>query len=154
MATHFSMLAWEIRDPLSNSRGQRGSLPQTRLRPESFQQGPVHGPAALSPEIKRHLLLGRKAMTNLDSILKSRNITLPTYQESAEVNKRSARDGRLQSRGPSYFHLWSAPLRCAHWMRSLGTQECQCKGHSFSPWPRKVPRATGQLSVCATTKTQ
>ena len=31
-----------------------------------------------SPEIKRHLLLGRKAMTNLDSILKSRDITLPT----------------------------------------------------------------------------
>ena len=31
-----------------------------------------------SPEIKRRLLLGRKAMTNLDSILKSRNITLPT----------------------------------------------------------------------------
>ena len=31
-----------------------------------------------SQEIKRHLLLGRKAMTNLDSILKSRNITLPT----------------------------------------------------------------------------
>ena len=29
-------------------------------------------------EIKRHLLLGRKAMTNLDSILKSRYITLPT----------------------------------------------------------------------------
>ena len=29
-------------------------------------------------EIKRHLLLRRKAMTNLDSILKSRNITLPT----------------------------------------------------------------------------
>ena len=31
-----------------------------------------------SQEIKRCLLLGRKAMTNLDSILKSRNITLPT----------------------------------------------------------------------------
>ena len=30
-----------------------------------------------SQEIKRHLLLGRKAMTNLDSILKSRDITLP-----------------------------------------------------------------------------
>ena len=29
-------------------------------------------------EIKRHLLLGRKVMTNLDSILKSRDITLPT----------------------------------------------------------------------------
>ena len=31
-----------------------------------------------SHEIKRHLILGRKAMTNLDSILKSRDITLPT----------------------------------------------------------------------------
>ena len=29
-------------------------------------------------EIKRHLILGRKVMTNLDSILKSRDITLPT----------------------------------------------------------------------------
>ena len=31
-----------------------------------------------SHEIRRHLLLGRKAMTNLDSVLKSRDITLPT----------------------------------------------------------------------------
>ena len=31
-----------------------------------------------SHEIKRHLLLGRKAMTNIDSILKSRDITFPT----------------------------------------------------------------------------
>ena len=31
-----------------------------------------------SHEIKRHLLLGRRAMTNLDSMLKNRDITLPT----------------------------------------------------------------------------
>ena len=31
-----------------------------------------------SHDIKRHLLLGRKAMTNVDNILKSRDITLPT----------------------------------------------------------------------------
>ena len=31
-----------------------------------------------SHEIKRHLLLGRKAMTSLDSVLKSRDVTLPT----------------------------------------------------------------------------
>ena len=31
-----------------------------------------------SHEIKRHLLLGRKVMTNLDSIFKSKDITLPT----------------------------------------------------------------------------
>ena len=36
----------------------------------------VHG--SCSPEIKRPMSLGRKAMTNLDSILKSRDITLPT----------------------------------------------------------------------------
>ena len=40
-----------------------------------------------SHEIKRHLLLGRKVMTNLDSILKSRDITLPTkvHQVKATV---------------------------------------------------------------------
>ena len=40
--------------------------------------------ADCSLEIKRHLLLGRKAMTNLDSILKSRDITLLT-----KINKTS-----------------------------------------------------------------
>ena len=35
-----------------------------------------------SYEIKRHLLLGRKTMTNLDSILKSRDITLPIKVQS------------------------------------------------------------------------
>ena len=34
-----------------------------------------------SHEIKRHLFFGRKAMINLDSILKSRDITLPTKQK-------------------------------------------------------------------------
>ena len=38
-----------------------------------------------SHEIKRHLLLGRKAMTNLDSILKSRHITLPTKVHLVKV---------------------------------------------------------------------
>ena len=37
-----------------------------------------HSDGDCSDEIKRHLLLGRKVMTNLDSILKSRDITLPT----------------------------------------------------------------------------
>ena len=38
-----------------------------------------------SHEIKRHLLLGRKVMTNLDSILKSRDITLPTKVRLVKV---------------------------------------------------------------------
>ena len=38
-----------------------------------------------SHEIKRRLLLGRKAMTNLDSILKSRDITLPTKVRLVEA---------------------------------------------------------------------
>ena len=47
-----------------------------------------------SHEIKRHLLLGRKVMTNLDSILKSRDITLPTKVPSS------------QSYGFSSSHVW------------------------------------------------
>ena len=38
-----------------------------------------------SHEIKRHLLLGRKAMTNLDSVLKSRDITLPTNTHTVKA---------------------------------------------------------------------
>ena len=38
-----------------------------------------------SSEIKRHLLLGRKAMTKLNSILKSRGITLPTKVHLVQV---------------------------------------------------------------------
>ena len=43
---------------------------------EFLQAHPADGDC--SHEIKRHLLLGKKAMTNLDSILKSRDISLPT----------------------------------------------------------------------------
>ena len=46
-----------------------------------------------SHEIQKHLLLGRKAMTNLDSILKSRDVTLPTKVHS-------------QSYGFSSSHVW------------------------------------------------
>ena len=38
-----------------------------------------------SHEIKRRLLLGRKAMTNLDNVLKSRDITLPTKVQIVKV---------------------------------------------------------------------
>ena len=46
-----------------------------------------------SHEIKRHLLLGRKVMTRLDSILKSRDITLPTK-------------GCIVKTGFSSSHVW------------------------------------------------
>ena len=47
-----------------------------------------------SHEIKKHLLLGRKVMTNLDNILKSRDITLPTKV-------------RLSGQGYVWFFQWS-----------------------------------------------
>ena len=52
-----------------------------------------------SHEIKRCLLLGRKAMTNLDSILKSRDITLPTKVRLSS-----------QSYGFSSSHVWMGEL--------------------------------------------
>ena len=44
----------------------------------TFWGAPKSADGDCSHEIKRHLLLGRKVMTNLDSILRSRDITLPT----------------------------------------------------------------------------
>ena len=43
-----------------------------------FLGSKITGDGDCSHEIKRRLLLGRKAMTNLDSVLKSRDVTLPT----------------------------------------------------------------------------
>ena len=43
-----------------------------------FLDSKINADGDCSHEIKRHLLLERKAMTNLDSVLKSRDITLPT----------------------------------------------------------------------------
>ena len=43
-----------------------------------FGDSKISADGDYSHEIKRHLLLGRKVMTNIDSILKSRDITLPT----------------------------------------------------------------------------
>ena len=50
-----------------------------------------------SHEIKRHLLIGRKVMTDLDSILKSRDITLPTkvHLVKAMVLQQSCMDVRV-----------------------------------------------------------
>ena len=44
----------------------------------TFRASKITADGDCSQEIKRHLLLGRKVMTNLDSILKSRDISLPT----------------------------------------------------------------------------
>ena len=51
-----------------------------------------------SHEIKRHLLLGRKVMTNLDRIFKSRDITLPTkvHVVKAIVFQLSCKDVRIR----------------------------------------------------------
>ena len=55
-----------------------------------------------SNEIKRHLLLGRRAMTNLDIILKSRDVTLPTKVHLVKANKGPS----SQSYVFSSSHVW------------------------------------------------
>ena len=69
-----------------------------------------------SHEIKRHLLLGRKAMTNLDIILKSRDITLPTK-----------------------VHLVKAMYGCESW--TIKKDECQTDAFELWCWRRllRVP---------------
>ena len=50
-----------------------------------FLGSKVTADGACSHEMKRHLLLGRKAMTNLDSVLKCRDITLSTKVHNAKA---------------------------------------------------------------------
>ena len=57
-----------------------GSFPMSQ-----FLGSKITADGDCSHKIKRHLLLGRKAMTNLDSILKSRDITLPTKVHLVKV---------------------------------------------------------------------
>ena len=57
---------------------QIGRETMETVRDFIFLDSKITADGGCSHEIKRYLLLGRKAMTNLDSILKSRDITLPT----------------------------------------------------------------------------
>ena len=58
---------------MANTRGKSGSSERF-----SFLGSKITADGDCSHEIQRRLLFGRKAMTNLDSILKSRDVTLPT----------------------------------------------------------------------------
>ena len=91
METHFSIFAWKI--PWSKESGGLQSMESQRvghywvsMHGETmetvtdfiFLGSKITADGDCRHEIKRHLLLGRKAMTNLESILKSRDITLLT----------------------------------------------------------------------------
>ena len=79
-----------------------------------------------SHEIKRHLLLGRKVMTNLESILKSRDITLPTKVHLVKAMVFSGVMFRCESwtvkkakcRRIDAFEVWC-------WRRLLRVQDCK-----------------------------
>ena len=60
---------------MTNGRGKSGSIDRFYFGRGGFK---ITADSHCSHEVKRHLLLGRKVMTNLDSIFKNRNITLST----------------------------------------------------------------------------
>ena len=94
MATHSSILTWRIpwtEEPskLQSTESQRVRHDwaidtftlikiQTEVTDFIFLGSKIIADSDHSHEIKRHWLFGRKSMTNLDNILKSRDITLPT----------------------------------------------------------------------------
>ena len=75
-------------------------------------------------EIKRHLLLGRKVMTNLDSILKSRDITLPT-----KVRLIKAMGFPVVMYG---CESWT--IKKAEWQRIDAFELCCWRRHLGAPW--------------------
>ena len=90
MVTHSSILVWKIPwiEELGGlqSTGSQSWATSWQIDGETmktvrgfiFLGSKITADGDCSHEIKRHLLLGRKAMTNLDSVLQSREITLPT----------------------------------------------------------------------------
>ena len=80
-----------------------------------------------SHEIKRYLLLGRKVMTNLDSILKSRDITLPT-----KVRLVKAMVFPVVMYG---YKSWA--IKKAEWQRIDAFELWSCKGLLRVPWDCK-----------------
>ena len=73
-----------------------------------FLDSKITADAAYSHEIKRHLLLGRKIMTKLDSILKSRDITLLTkvHLVKAMYGCDSWTIKKVELQGIDAFELW------------------------------------------------
>ena len=67
------------------SSWQIGGETMETVRDFIFGGSKITADGDCSHEIKRHLLLGRKAVTNLDNILKSRDITLPTKVHLVKV---------------------------------------------------------------------
>ena len=85
-STHSSILAWKI--PWTKESGSLLSMGLQRVGHDwATSLSKITADGDFSHEMKRCLLLGRKAMTNLDCVLKSRDITLPTkvYLDKAMV---------------------------------------------------------------------
>ena len=90
-----------------------------------------------SHEIKRHLLLGRKVMTNLDSIVKSRDITLPTKVRLVKAmvfpmvmyGCESWTVKKAESQRIDAFELWC-------WRRLLRVSCAGGQREEFRPWQR------------------
>ena len=85
--------------------------------------------------------------------IKSRKIArkIPTY-----LKKTSCRLGENLCKRYIFVKDVSGPfnkryIRGLTWWQSGWESACQCRGHGFEPWSGKIPHATEQLSLCATT---
>ena len=91
-----------------------------------FRGSKITADGNCSHEIKRHLLLGRKVMTHLDSILKSRDITLPTKVHLVKAmvfpvvmyGRESWTVKKAEHRRTDVFELWC-------WRRLLSPLDCK-----------------------------
>ena len=90
-----------------------------------FSWAPITADGDCSHEIKRCLLLGRKAMTNLDSILKSRDITLPTKSIKSKLVMYGCESWAIKKaehRRIDAFELWCWRLLRVPWTTSRSNQ--------------------------------
>ena len=107
-------LAWRSWHPVPSLHGKQIGK-QWKLADFIFLGSKITADGDYSHEIKRHLLLGRKAMTHIDSILKSRDVTLPTKVHLVKaivfpVVRLDVRVGYKESWVPKNWCFWTVVL--------------------------------------------
>ena len=147
--TEENCLKLNIQKPLIMAPGPITSwqIDEETMETETFFLGgglQIAADGDCSHEIKRHLLLGRKVMTNLDSLLKRRDITLSTKSPSPPVFNLSQHQGLYRCVGSLHQAFPScgkwAPRHCGEWPPpcrgpSSWNVGCGCRGFSgCSAW--------------------
>ena len=86
-----------------------------------------------------------------DSAMHVHASILPQTPLPSRLPHKAGQSSMRSAAGPGWWSILNIPVRGRPWWFSSEESLCQCRRHRFDPWCRKIPRASDQLSPCATT---